>query len=377
MSVPSEGITPDQGSGVSPYRSVQKENVPAKSVTIADVARAAGVSQGAISSMLNERTYGIRVSPDTRERVFRLCREFGYIPNDLRAVVRIYPELGETCLLVSDKIPGGIANPSVARLSSSLMAHSARRPSCLSVILYDEACEYGADVELPAPLAHGIVSKVVCVGGENSSICRVLHARGLPVILLGRCTRAPGTTSIVPDYAAAAKLAVGLLAGHGHSHVGIVDGPAGGLDERYVEMKRAIDDAASGVGIAIHAGDVFSGNLTFEDGAAAVRQMVGRPSKPTALICLAEAAASGVLAGAHGAGLRVPDQLSVVTFADHGGAIDSCIPVSAVVLPADEIASLAVAEAERQLRDGIPVEAAKITVGVRLIERDTTGAAAV
>ena len=67
------------------------------------------MSQGAISSLLNDRDYGIRVSDKTRERVFKVCRELGYIPNDLRAVVRMYPEMGDTCLLVSSKVPGGIA----------------------------------------------------------------------------------------------------------------------------------------------------------------------------------------------------------------------------------------------------------------------------
>ncbi len=48
---------------------------------MADIAKAAGVSQGAISSLLNDRDYGIRVSDKTRERVFRVCREMGYMPN--------------------------------------------------------------------------------------------------------------------------------------------------------------------------------------------------------------------------------------------------------------------------------------------------------
>ena len=70
---------------------------------MAQIAKAAGVSQGAISSLLNDRDYGIRVSEKTRERVFKVCREMGYIPNDLRAVVRMYPELGDFCLLLATR----------------------------------------------------------------------------------------------------------------------------------------------------------------------------------------------------------------------------------------------------------------------------------
>ncbi|HEY2342273.1 MAG TPA: helix-turn-helix domain-containing protein, partial [Chthoniobacteraceae bacterium] len=87
-----------------------------KTITMAQIARAAGVSQGAISSLLNDRDYGIRVSEKTRERVFKVCREMGYIPNDLRAVVRMYPELGDFCLLISTAIEGGLSDPFVHRM---------------------------------------------------------------------------------------------------------------------------------------------------------------------------------------------------------------------------------------------------------------------
>src|SRR5476651_1969942 len=71
-----------------------------KTITMAAIAKAAGVSQGAISSLLNDRDYGIRVSEKTRKRVFKACREMGYVPNDLRAVVRMYPEMGDFCVLI-------------------------------------------------------------------------------------------------------------------------------------------------------------------------------------------------------------------------------------------------------------------------------------
>src|SRR6186713_15660 len=86
-------------------------DLPQKTITMAQIAKAAGVSQGAISSLLNDRDYGIRVSEKTRERVFKVCREMGYIPNDLRAVVRMYPELGDYCLLISASVEGGLRDP--------------------------------------------------------------------------------------------------------------------------------------------------------------------------------------------------------------------------------------------------------------------------
>ena len=372
MSVHSDGSSAD-GGGVEPQNQGSNSHGLglSKTVTMAGVAKVAGISQGAISSLLNDRDYGIRVSPRTRERVFKICRDLGYVPNDLRAVVRIYPELGETCLLVSDKIPGGIANPYVARLTASLMSHISRMAASIGVMLYDETRDYGTLADLPSPLQHGTASKVLCVGAGNESICRVVHARGLPAIMLGHTAHVAGTTSVVPDFASAARLALDLLMRHGHVHVGIVSGPFGSHDPRLEEMNRAIAAAAADLGLAIEAENVFGGNLNFEAGVAAVQHMLDRPSAPTALLCLSESAAVGVIAAAHRHGIQVPEKFSVITFSDHAGAIDSCIPMTAVVLPVDEIASAAVQESDRQIREGIPADAAKITVGVRLIERET------
>src|ERR1700755_3606349 len=118
MNQPDEGVVPAPVGGVPNFGRVVKTNGSSmKPITMAGIAKAAGVSQGAISSLLNDRDYGIRVSEKTRERVFEVCRELGYIPNDLRAVVRMYPELGDCCLLIPASLAAGITDPAVARIA--------------------------------------------------------------------------------------------------------------------------------------------------------------------------------------------------------------------------------------------------------------------
>src|SRR6187399_3038525 len=109
------------GRGDPPGESLSPRKLPdfARTITMAQIAKAAGVSQGAISSLLNDRDYGIRVSEKTRERVFRVCREMGYLPNDLRAVVRMYPELGDFCLLLARDMGGAAQEPGLARVASA------------------------------------------------------------------------------------------------------------------------------------------------------------------------------------------------------------------------------------------------------------------
>src|SRR6266550_4279715 len=113
MNSPQQEESPSGAPGDGDSRSPRHLGDLHKTITMAQIARAAGVSQGAISSLLNDRDYGIRVSEKTRERVFKVCREMGYIPNDLRAVVRMYPELGDFCVLLSTAVEGGLFDPFV------------------------------------------------------------------------------------------------------------------------------------------------------------------------------------------------------------------------------------------------------------------------
>jgi len=377
MSMAIEGIQQDPAPGspeaLVPAKAPGPNNgAPAKPVTMATIARAAGVSQGAISSLLNDRDYGIRVSPRTRDNVFKLCREMGYIPNDLRAIVRIYPELGETCLLISPKVPGGLTNPFVSRVAAALMANSPRQPASIALAFCDEAHDYEED-NLPGPLKNAIVSRIIAVGAANASVCAITHRRSHPMIVLGYPAQIPGSTSIVPDYSGAARLALGLFARHGHRHVGIVGGPFGSPEPRYSEMNRAIGNAAHELGLQIEAQDISHGNLNFESGVEALYAMLGRASAPTALLCLSESAAAGVLAGAQARSISVPAQLSVMAIADHEGMLPSCLPLTSVVLPVEEMAAVAMREANRQLLAGTPADAQKIVVGVKLFERMTCG----
>ena len=362
-----------RASGGKPAAATSGHTGARKLITMAQIARVAGVSQGAISSLLNDRDYGIRVSPQTSERVFKTCRELGYVPSDLRAVVRVYPELGETCLLVSARIPGGLANPFVTRIAAALMAKSAAHSSGIAVSLHDETRDYGLLDGMPAPVKHGTASRILFIGAANQSIVATARHRGNPGIVLGHTATLAGTTSVVPDYVAAVRSALGVFARHGHKRVGIVGGSFASDEPRISEMYCAIGSAFHEAGLPIEAQDIHNGSLDFECGIQALHATLARSSRPTALLCLSEATAAGVLAAAHARGVSVPGQLSVIAVVDHGNLPASCLPLTAVVLPADQMAAAAMEEAGRQLRDGVPADARKIVVGTTLIERMTCG----
>lgn len=374
MNLPTEAAASTSGGAIPDPRLAKNNGGPLKPITMAAIARAAGVSQGAISSLLNDRDYGIRVSDKTRERVFKVCRELGYVPNDLRAVVRMYPEQGDLCLLLPARASGGLSHPFTSRIACAAM--TAGKQGNLAIAYYEEGRDYSPDSEvLPPPILNGTASKFLCLGVANASLCRIAQRRGHPFILLGHETQLAGSTSVLPDYAGAARLALGHLVKHGHRNVAIVGGPFGSPEPRLAEVNRAIGIAAQELGLHIEAQNIFQGDLTFCAGVAALDTLIARSPAPTAVFCLSEQSACGLVSRAHAVGRSIPGDLSVIALADDVEAPASCMAISTVAMPLDELATAAVQEAIRQIRAGVPGEAQKIVLAVKIFERESCGPA--
>lgn len=351
-------------------------DLPQKTITMAQIAKAAGVSQGAISSLLNDRDYGIRVSEKTRERVFKVCREMGYIPNDLRAVVRMYPELGDFSLLVSSGIRGGLTNSFVARMAQAATQAIDDSSHPLSIAFYDERIDYSTvePDDLPHPVRTGVTSKILCHGLPNSSLYQVLTRRDLPVISLGYDVPLAGVLSLVPDYPQASRIAVEHLFKLGHQHIAIVSGPFGTTDPEIIELHQGVKQAYDEFGIPIEAQNILYTDLSYEGGKAAMEELLSHPLTATAVFCLGDAAAAGVIARAQERGLQVPTDLSVIGCSDDACSMLMTPALTTIHIPAEKMAETAVREAERLVREGAPGEPRKQLLPVHLVERATVAA---
>jgi LacI family transcriptional regulator len=345
-----------------------------KAITMADIAKAAGVSQGAISSLLNDRDYGIRVSEKTRDRVFRVCREMGYIPNDLRAVVRMYPEMGDFCVLLASDLGELPTDPFQSRIISGAMGAALET---VTIARYQVDADYAAlDPEtLPTPVKSGTTSKFLLVGNPNPSLCQILVTRGYGVAVAGHDVPLTGVTSILPDFAGASQAAIDHLFQLGHTRIAILSGPFGATDYHIIELNRGVRSGYDKANVPIEAQNIVYGDLSMEDGFKALDLLMDRPSPPTAIFCFDDAAATGVINRAQARGIKVPVDLSVIGCSDDALSMHIQPALSTVHLPAEQIGATAFAETDRRVRerDGFPSEPAKILLPVKLIERESSG----
>lgn len=375
MNSPKEAESLGRGDPAGDTDSSRKLPDFSRTITMAQIAKAAGVSQGAISSLLNDRDYGIRVSEKTRERVFKVCREMGYLPNDLRAVVRMYPELGDFCLLLPRDMGNAAEEPALARVASAAVHAVPGDVRSLTLARYDVEEDYGAFPDrLPPPVKVGVASKFVCFGHPNLSLIQAITRRGVPMVMLGSHLVHPGVISFFPDYPQASKLALEYLHKLGHHRIAIVSGPFGTTDASIIELNRGVRLGFEELGAPIEAQHVVYGDLTFASGVASADTLLDRTPAPTAIFCMSDAVAAGVIARALARGVKVPEQLSVVGCGDDPVCSMTLPALTTVHVPYESMAEQGVLEADRTVRGVGFAEPRQVAVPVRWVERGSCAA---
>jgi len=189
-----------------------------KRPTQKEVAERAGVSQGVVSQVLNNRTGAIRVTPETRERVMQAMQEMGYVPNiaarslvggqtHIMGVFTYEPVFPTDTRNFFYPILEGIEE-GAADLNYDLLLHTRSTGSGRRV--YQERSSR-------LSLADGTL--ILGELGEprrREEITRLI-GEGHPVVFLGRRDLPGHTLSwVAADYAQATEDAVGVFRDHGH-----------------------------------------------------------------------------------------------------------------------------------------------------------------
>ncbi len=354
MNLPNEGDSPPQDEPENlEAKDPRRPGELQKTITMAQIAKAAGVSQGAISSLLNDRDYGIRVSEKTRERVFKVCREMGYIPNDLRAVVRMYPELGDFCLLVCNRADTALAEASVTRVCAAVLAAAHAKGRGFGIAMYEENLDYAAFPDrLPHAVTSGVASKFIALGEPNTSLYNAVLKRGYPLVALGQEVPLAGVALLHADYQQAARKAIEHLAQLGHRRIAVLSSPFGCTLPRSLNLNRGVSLAFLELGLELPTQSILHGDLSFQAGVTAFEKLASSQPVPTAVFCMSDAAAAGVIAKAQAEDYRIPARLSVVGCGNDPICM-TCVPALATInIPLEEMAIHAISIIEHLI--GVP-----------------------
>ncbi len=296
-------------------------------VTLHDVALAAGVHPSTVSRTLSRPEL---VNVRTRHAVEDAVRQLGYVPN--RAARRL---AGGRTATVAILVPD-VTNPFFAGIVRGAQRTAA--PSDRLVVLADTGGV--ADDELAAvrSLAADVDGFVACAPVASSARWRD-DAAGRPVVFVNRRVR--DTSAVVVDQQRIAALAVGHLRALGHERVAVLDGPASYWSS--AERGRRIDDDLMRLG-------PFA--PTVDGGRASLDAVLAAAA--TGVVAFNDLMALGLVAAASEAGVRVPDDLSVVGSDDVPFAALARPALTTVAAPLEAVGAAAMAALDHLLADGDP-----------------------
>ncbi|GAB3171874.1 LacI family DNA-binding transcriptional regulator [Myceligenerans halotolerans] len=275
-------------------------------ITIADIARRAGVSTAAVSYALNGRP---GVSDATREQVLEIAAELGWAPSS--AARSLSGAHTETVGLVLARAPETLG------FESFYMQFVAGIESVLSERDYGLLLQVAPDIDAElrtyrkwraARRVDGIV--MVDPRVPDPRLDLLVGPDTLPAVVVGDPSLSGGLTSVYTDDAAAMRSCVEYLAGLGHTTVGHVTGTPEFGHTHIRDEAFAREAAARSMTTEVRHAD-----YTPAAGASATRDLLVR-GEVTAIVYDNDAMAFAGLGAAHEAGVRVPDGVSLVAWDD-------------------------------------------------------------
>jgi LacI family transcriptional regulator len=353
---------------------VTKREQSAKEATVADVARAAGVSKAQAARALGG--YGA-VSEQVLSLVIAAAEELGYRPNQLAKSMTT----GRSNSI--GVVVGDIEN---AHFGLALRGISDEvRDAGYTVVLVntdeDLVNEVAAVQELLQQRVAGLIV-APCSSSETSHL-ESAQAHGRAVVLFDRGVYGLPLDTVRVDFADAA-LGVGrLLLDAGHRRIGYVSSQRvqaayeRGMDlglspvaDRVDGIERAFTEAGSEWDPAL-----VKLNAASEDAlAAACSALLDQPEPATAVVCSDSLIALGVLGQIKRRGLRIPEDISVVAYDDFPWTELIEPPLTVVAQPVYDMGREAARALLRRLGHRVPAE--QLPLRAHLIERASVGAPA-
>ena len=330
--------------------------------TINDVARAAGVSKGAVSFALNDRP---GVAPETRERILNVAREMGWTPSPRARALSVSRALAVGMVIAR--------TPETLRADPFFPSFIAGLESVLSergqALLLQVARDHDGERRSYQRLAdEGRVDGVFITDLHvDDPRPQLLAELGLPALVVGPAVADEFWPSVGVDDGPGITAAVQHLVGLGHERIAHVSGPADMVHGR--SGAQAWADALAAEGLP--KGPCVEADFSAEAGARATRELLESGGPPTAIVYANDLMAMAGMSLALARGVDVPGDLSVTGYDD--------TEISAHLKPSLTTVSTDVTEWGRAAANGLleviegrPVPHVELEPP-RLVVRDSTG----
>ncbi|MFT6703108.1 MAG: DNA-binding LacI/PurR family transcriptional regulator [Pseudomonadales bacterium] len=271
-----------------------------KRVTSYDVAKAAGVSQSAVSRVYVE---GRSVSKKTKAMVLATAKELGYKPNAIARML-ITKRTGMVAVILSSR--ANLIYPEVLSLLNKRLSEKNER-----VLLFNLDDAAGLDDILEQIWTFQVDGVIALAAHFDNDSIENFKVHNIPVVLYNRRVSGHSASSVCCNHDQGITQLVNILDDFGHKRFLVLAGPS----ESDVAQER-LECAIKALSSKGHNDvPIKYGDFSYDSGRLTFAEAMHSNNVPTAVICSNDTMAIGVIDEARkNFGLRIPEDLSVVGF---------------------------------------------------------------
>lgn len=328
--------------------------------SIKDVALRAQVSTTTVSHVVNHTRF---VSDKVRAEVEAAIRELGYVPS---AVARSLKS--NTTKTIGMLIPN-CSNPYFAEIVRSVEDHCFGAGYTLILCnTDDDPHRQGAYLQVLSEKR--IDGMIIISTGEDKDLLRLLQGLPIPTVLLDREIEEVNCDLVETAHMQGGVMATEHLLGLGHRRIACLAGPAdlNSSAQRIEGWRKALTDA----GLGAELGDLlWHSDFSSQGGFTAMQSILASRPAPSAVFVCNDLMCIGALSAAHQAGVRVPQDLSLIGFDDIELAKFTSPALTTIAQPKHRIGVAAVDMVLERIQDG-RVQARQVILRPELIVRNST-----
>lgn len=328
--------------------------------SIKDVALRAQVSTTTVSHVVNHTRF---VSDKVRAEVEAAIRELGYVPS---AVARSLKS--NTTKTIGMLIPN-CSNPYFAEIVRSVEDHCFGAGYTLILCnTDDDPHRQGAYLQVLSEKR--IDGMIIISTGEDKDLLRLLQGLPIPTVLLDREIEEVNCDLVETAHMQGGVMATEHLLGLGHRRIACLAGPAdlNSSAQRIEGWRRALTDA----GLGAELGDLlWHSDFSSQGGFTTMQSILASRPAPSAVFVCNDLMCIGALSAAHQAGVRVPQDLSLIGFDDIELAKFTSPTLTTIAQPKHRIGVAAVDMVLERIQDG-RVQARQVILQPELIVRNST-----
>jgi DNA-binding LacI/PurR family transcriptional regulator len=330
-----------------------------KLMDIRTVAEHANVSIATVSRTINNNP---SVNAKMAKRVWEAIRELDYFPNT-QARALVSGRSGIFGLIVSEitnpffpELIQGFEDVAVANGYEILVSSTNYDPKRMALCIR-------------RMLERKVEGVAVMTFGIEEPLLEQLAERNIPLVFVDMGPQHPGISLMKVDYHHGIRQGVQHLAALGHRNISFISGPKR-LHSAQSRLE-AFSQSLRECGITPDPAWLLEGDHTLEGGIRVMEKILAGKKLPTAVMCSNDMTAIGVLHKLYRAGLRAPDDLSLIGFDDIQMARVTIPPLTSIQMSRLDLARAAVTALRAHVEGTSPQREYKIDT--HLVVRESTG----